>query len=75
MKILTYDQFIKEMSLYEYSYGNITDIDEYTDEELTNLFKFAERAEQELKQNNIIIEEDNMNILLYKLLGKTCKLN
>ena len=25
--------------------------------------------------NNIVIEEDNMNIPLYKLLGKTCKLN
>ena len=70
MKILTYDQFIHEMSLYEYSYSNIIDIDEYSDEELTNLFSFAKRAEQELKNNNIIIEENNKNILIYKLLSK-----
>jgi hypothetical protein len=69
-KILTYDQFIHEMTLYEYSYGSIIDIDEYNDEELTNLFSFAKRVEQELKNNNIVIGENNKNIPIYKLLSK-----
>lgn len=51
------------------------DIDEYTDEELALLIKNELSLSNELEQNNIVIEEDNMNIPLYKLLGKTCKLN
>ena len=66
-KILTYEDF-KKISFYEYSFGNIN-IDNYTDEELYNLFLFDKQAEEELYKNNIFLEGENIKIPIKDLLN------